>query len=157
MDCLESSPQNVICVVKLLLVQALRLGVTRCNTLQDVLAGAAARADRMIVWDFPNRPVLPAIANGIHLDLDQPAMASQMNRNLQHLELAARVLDCNSSNRFLYHAFRDTARLKQAVTCVSEEVSALPAHHNLATMARSVTRRHYIDSVQEPIYNLRAT
>lgn len=92
LNALPSSDDNVVCPVKLLLVQALRLDYTLPMTITDILTAARRRADQKVLWkaDALNRPVTPAIAPaGSQLRLNDPAQPSQLS---EPVKLAANVL-----------------------------------------------------------------
>lgn len=104
-----------VCPISLLLVHALRHGLVRGSTLQDILTKAAARADRRVVWLFPDRPVLAAFAHsGAHVCLDRPARVDQLRDSIRTIGLAGGVLDRIYVHATRLGAARDMAHLPEA-------------------------------------------
>jgi len=79
---LPEGKDNVMCAVKIILIQALRSGNASGKTIGQVLTNAKKRADRTIVWPFPNRPVLCGANDHKVLDWDKLALRQKATRAL---------------------------------------------------------------------------
>jgi hypothetical protein len=79
---------NMICPVKLLLIQALRSG--NISSLDNALAEVSRRHDRKIRWSYPDRLVVPQLTGNTALILwDTPGKVKQLNRTTQELASVA--------------------------------------------------------------------
>jgi len=117
---LEDRSHNAVCVIKVLLIVALRLGMVYGTTIREVLQHAAARHDRMVQWKHPERPVLCQMRKRSGpLALDKPLPAVQLTAFLRQVALVAGVLDRVSSHAVRRGAIRDSAHLKEAVAGVA--------------------------------------
>lgn len=155
-DPLEDASQSVVCVVKLLLVIALRFGRVRHTTIEEVLAQAAERYDGAVEWANPEAPVLCQIARGTStIAYDKPAHQSQVRNAVQEIALAAGILDKVTSIDIRRGALRDAAYLKQPVYGVADRAVALVANHTLNSLDNGVTQG-YVGPLQQSIWNMRA-
>ncbi|KAF2221497.1 hypothetical protein BDZ85DRAFT_320676 [Elsinoe ampelina] len=155
-DPMSDPSQNVVCVVKLLLVVALRFGRVKHTSLDAVLAEAAARRDGEVQWSAPKTPVLCQMARGIStLSYDKPAHQSQIRNALQDMSLAAGIL-VPVNTRFIRNgALRDVAYLSKSIKGVSDRCTALVANHTTKALDKG-TNQDYIGHLQAPIWNMRA-
>ena len=140
----------------MLLVVALRFGHVYGNTLQEVLQHTARRADRVVQWRSPERPVICKIPRGpVVSTLDNPAPEQQLGRTLKQMALAAGVLDRVTSHAVRRGAMRDSAYVKKAVTGLETACASLIGGHSKQAENRGLTRE-YVGALQTPVYNLRA-
>ncbi|KAK7924686.1 hypothetical protein PG985_006740 [Apiospora marii] len=63
-DPMDDVKHNAVCVIKMLLVVALRLGRVKYDTIEQVLAHASERHDGVIQWTDPEAPVLSTMSGG---------------------------------------------------------------------------------------------
>jgi hypothetical protein len=155
-DALQDASQNAVCVIKLLLIVALRFGHVYGTTINEVLEHTAKRADRTVQWIYPKRPVLCKIPRGsAETTFNEPAPANQLSNTLVEMGLAAGVLDRITSHALRYGAIRDTVHIKKTVAGLQEHLAAMVAGHSNSSKHRGVTRM-YIGGVQTTVYNLRA-
>lgn len=155
-DPLEDASQSVVCVVKMLLIIALRFGRVRHTTIEEVLAHAAERYDGVVEWANPEAPVLCQMARGTStVAYDKPAHQSQVRNAVQDIALAAGILDKVTSHDIRRGALRDAAYLKQPVYGAAGRTVALVANHTLDSLENGVTQ-DYVGPLQQPIWNMRA-
>jgi hypothetical protein len=57
---IQTPDVNCLCVVKLLLIHALRIEAVDSSTIQDLLTKTRNRRDKTVQWALPDYPVLPA-------------------------------------------------------------------------------------------------
>jgi hypothetical protein len=156
-DPLDSQSHHPICLIKLLMIVALRLGHVQGRTLHDVLKHTAKRHDKTIQWIRPSWPVLCKLQSGtfVQLPVQAPASNLQLNLATKQIALAAGVLGRVHAHATRYGAIRDAAYLKKTVIGVtSAAVTAIAKHSNLS--AHRGQTRAYIGSLQDSHYNLRA-
>lgn len=79
--------------------------------LQDILNRTASRADRTVVWLFPERPVLAAFTTQgpLRCDLDKPATPSQLLQTIKEMGLVTGMLDRAYTHALRLGAARDIA------------------------------------------------
>jgi hypothetical protein len=153
---LEDPSQSVVCVVKMLLVIALRFGRVRHTTIEEVLAQAAGRYDGIVEWADPEAPVLCQIARGTStVAYDKPAHQSQVLHSVQDMALAAGILDRVTTIDIRKGALRDAAYLKKSVSGVANRAVALVANHASDSLDKGTTQ-DYVGPLQQPIWNMRA-
>ncbi|KAI9807474.1 MAG: hypothetical protein M1826_004563 [Phylliscum demangeonii] len=119
---LTSPDLNVICPVKLLLVQALRHGaIPGATSLRDVWQATRRKQDRLVPWARPADPVLPAIATRRHafLDLPKPAGAHQIWGTVRFMARTAEVVTALVPHDIRRGAARDLAHLRKTIPGVS--------------------------------------
>lgn len=81
-DALHSNAHNATCAVKMLLIQALRVGAVAAKSWSELKAQTLGRADKTVQWTTPDHPVIPAlIGHNAFLDLAKPANVQQPLRN----------------------------------------------------------------------------
>lgn len=100
---LEDEKYRHVCPVTWLLIHALRHGLVRGTSIEQVLSDAAARNDRKVVWIHPEWPVCAGFnrleASQIHLD--RPAGAKQLLTSIKRMGLISNIL-----TRVYIHATR---------------------------------------------------
>ena len=156
-DPLDSQSHHPVCLIKLLMIVALRLGHVHGRTVLDVLKHTAKRHDKTIQWTRPSWPVLCTLQSGtfVQLPVQAPASNLQLNLSTKQIALAAGVLGRVHAHATRYGAIRDAAYLKKTVIGVtSAAVTAIAKHSNLS--AHRGQTRAYIGSLQDSHYNLRA-
>ena len=106
---------NVVCPVKLLLIQALRSG--NILSLDDALTQAFLRRDRTIQWLYPQRPVIPQLTKcSAFISWDMPAGTAQINNTTKDLALVGGILPRIVSHDVRRGVFRDLANAKCGFT-----------------------------------------
>ncbi|KAK9236110.1 hypothetical protein V1525DRAFT_389767 [Lipomyces kononenkoae] len=146
--------KNVICPVKLLLVQALRTGnIKDSSPLGDALLNPSRRADKNIQLSFPDRPVIPAISrhNRVFLELDKPAACAQLRLSTIQLGLVAGVLAKLKTHDWRRGSARDVAHLKTEIAGVADHATAAALGHSRIATAKGITDK-YVGSVGHDIY-----
>ncbi|KAK9312037.1 hypothetical protein V1524DRAFT_411146 [Lipomyces starkeyi] len=123
--------KNIICPVKLLLVQALRTGnIKNSSSLGDGLLNASRRVDKTIQWSFLDRPVIPAISK----------------RDKAFLEL-----DTPFNNSTWSGSARDVAHLITKITGVANDATAAALGHTRISTAKGLTDK-YVGSLDHDLY-----
>jgi hypothetical protein len=103
---LEDPQLTHMCPISLLLIHALRHDLVVGTSLQQILDAAAARADKRVIWLFPDRPVLCSIdVSGYHhLDLEKPTGTGQLLGTVKAMGLISNIL-----TRVCVHGIRQGA------------------------------------------------
>ncbi|KAF4547791.1 Hypothetical protein D9617_36g063290 [Elsinoe fawcettii] len=84
-ESLKDSNHRPICMLALLITQALRTGnVKDCSSIDDVLRTTLQRRDKTVQWVEPNRPVLSAFKTGPYLEPTRSAAVDQLRKTLNH-------------------------------------------------------------------------
>ncbi|RDL33092.1 uncharacterized protein BP5553_08531 [Venustampulla echinocandica] len=148
---------NVVCPVKLLLIQALRSG--NISSLDDALTQASLRRDRTVQWLHPDRPVLPQLRKcSAFIAWDVAAGAGQVNKSTKDLALVSGVLANVISHDLRRGAFRDLANAKpsshDSIGVATREVARVAGH--AATSYLKGTTDKYVGEVEKDTYTARA-
>jgi hypothetical protein len=153
---LENLAHNAVCVIKLLLVIALRFGRVKHTTIDEVLAAAAARPDGLVEWSTPNAPVL-CFAPGLNkvANIEKPIEARHINDNLQAMAQTVGLLTEVTSHDIRRGALRDVAHLPNQLLGVATNAVQVLAGHSESTRRAGVTQQ-YVGFIQEPTWNMRA-
>ncbi|SMY21324.1 unnamed protein product [Zymoseptoria tritici ST99CH_1A5] len=140
------------CVVKMLLVSALRYGRVPFTTIEEVLAAAALRHDHKIVWSSPDEPVLFSLGRSRDgLDLKKPVTEKVMNKSLDQMALNAGVMAVLHDVR--RGKARGTAHTKKTVLGVPNRTVANNVDHTVKALNSGVTE-NYIGHNQTKTFNM---
>ena len=156
---LDDPRQHHMCPITLLLVHALRHGLVRGSTVQEVLDHAMDAADSKVVWLYPNRPVLAAFTSKStrELDLDKPAGIDQTLQSIKQMGIVSNVL-----SRVYIHATRlGTARDVAHLPAVdgagfTDNVVRQSLGRTNSALNSGITE-NYVGSHTRELYNDRAT
>ncbi|EHL01117.1 hypothetical protein M7I_2806 [Glarea lozoyensis 74030] len=155
---LRAPELNIICAVKLLLIQALRSG--NILSLDHAFDQASRRVDNTVQWIFPNRPVIPSlhISSGFIL-WDSSNGTNSLNQTTKELGLNAGILADIRSHDIRRGAFRDLATIKRApdappLGVASTEVAVIGGH-SIKSLQSGVTDA-YVGGVEHESYSSRA-
>ena len=118
LDPLDDPRHQHACPVALILALALRHGLVRGTTIQEVLDHAAQVANRTVEWLFPNHPVISASATEgtIGCRLDKPAQINQVLQSTQMMGVAASILTQVHPHALRLGAAKDVAHLSSATS-----------------------------------------
>lgn len=153
---LQDPSLNAVCVVKALLVVALRLGRVNYTTLDEVLYEASQRFDGTVQWKDPQAPVLCQLPYGDSSRfVGLAARPEQIRSALRELSLNAGLLARVNTHDLRSGALRDIAHLDAIPKGVADSTTTLIAGHSSNTMAKGITQE-YVGHMQQPIWNLRA-
>ncbi|KAK5017462.1 hypothetical protein LTR16_001321 [Cryomyces antarcticus] len=139
-DSLVEPSWNVSCPVKLLLIVALRLGVTSETSIDDVIANAEKRVDKKIIWAYPEWPVQPRFkskGSGVHKD--QPASTLQFRTNLIEAAGLAGIIDGVTTQDLRRGSARDVAYLPN-LQYPSINAAASSLGHTRASRKKGITQ-----------------
>lgn len=153
---LANPDDNVVCPVKLLLIQALRLNHTSSTTVQQILATASCRQDRKIVWKSTSMdlPVIPAIAQGgSRLRTEHPAQPSQISESVKAAANTLGILVPVTSHDVRRGSARDVAFLEKVPGTSTRSAAAALGHSDAAR--RSGVTSKYIGPVKEDLWSKR--
>jgi hypothetical protein len=110
---LNDSSVNMMCLINILLIQALRSGNAVATFLDEVLKIMSRRFDKTIQWHDPSHPVLPSIApEGIFLNWEKPEIASQLVNATKEMGLAAGLLTTVTPHHVRRGSGRELSRLE---------------------------------------------
>jgi hypothetical protein len=147
-----------LCVVRMILVHALRHGRCHGNTVQEVIQHTMQQPSRVVVWTAPDMPVISAINATTHkafLDIDKPAGAKQLTTTVKMMGLIAGILAPITARHLRNGAVRDIANLKKKATGAANNVARQAAGHSRRSY-NSGTTELYSGPIQQPFWNLRA-
>lgn len=147
---------NVVCPVKVPLMQALRLAHTDATTTEELLAQARRRRDHRIVWkpEAMDRPVIPAIAPaGSQLLVDRPALPQQVSQSVQATANALGILVPVSSHDVRRGSAQDIVYLGEVAGTSNRGVAAALGHSE-QSRRKGVTTK-YIGPVKEDLWSKR--
>ena len=154
---LEDSEKHM-CIISLILIHALRHGMVRGSTLQEVLDDTIDAPDSTIVWLYPNRPVTAAISSHTMrtMDLEKPAQPSQMLSAIKEMGLISNLLSPVTLHSLRYGAAQDTAHLPPALGAgFTDDATRQTMGHAAATLSRGLTEM-YVGKHTRETYNARA-
>ncbi|KAK8033274.1 hypothetical protein PG991_002672 [Apiospora marii] len=155
-DPMDDVKHNAVCVIKMLLVVALRLGRVKYDTIEQVLAHASERHDGVIQWTDPEAPVLCVMVNGREsVYLDRPAHRSQIHHAVQEMALGVGIIDRVCSHDVRRGALRDVANFETPLRGAADPTTAVVAHHGPHAFRNGVTQ-DYVGPINEPVWNRRA-
>lgn len=110
---LQTPSDNNVCVIKMLLIVALRTGSIRGTTLDEMLKDTAKRSDKTIQWAHGTRPVIAQItAGGGPLLLDEPAAPAQVWATFSTAGVKAGIIAPIAPHDMRRGAARDITQLK---------------------------------------------
>jgi hypothetical protein len=149
---------NIVCPIKLLLIQALRSGNIG-PTIETVLSRAALRLYRTIVWDFPDRPVVPALKKtGPFVDWDTPAGAVQLTKTTKQMGLMAGLLADVTAHDWRRGFALDVANIKlpdgESLRVANEAVMSAMGHSRRSLALDIVDE--YVGGIEADIHTSRA-
>ncbi|SMY23104.1 unnamed protein product [Zymoseptoria tritici ST99CH_1A5] len=155
-DPMDSAENNSTCLVKLLVVTALRHGRVSSTTIEDLLAQAAQRTDGKVIWKHPKQPVLFALGrNPSSIPYDKPVDDNFIRSSLSKIAFNARIPARLIPRDIQAGAVRDMAYGHERVPGIANRTVAELAGHDLSTLNRGVTDP-YIGPLQFLIFNTRA-
>lgn len=133
-DPLNDPKHQHACPITLILVHALRHGLVRGTTIQEVLDHAAHAADRTVQWLFPDRPVVTAFTTRGEksCQLDKPAGIDQVLQSTKMMGIVANIMTRVHPHALRLGAAKDIARLLPATSgwgFVTGEVRQALAHN----------------------------
>jgi integrase len=157
-DALHRNTYNATCAVKMLLIQALRVGAVAAKSWSELQAQTLGRADKTVQWTTPDHPVIPAlIGHSAYLDLAKPAIVQQPLRNIHAMALKAQFV-----NKFRVHDLRhgvlaDLAHLddQSKIRGHASLASAASVGHKMSTFMADTTES-YIGGSDASTWTLRA-
>ena len=104
---------SVTCVVRLLLIYALRTGACRAKSMDEVVEAIRADPHNTLPWVYPNRPLMCKLGTqGSVLLLDEPAGTRTMLRNTKFAADKSGVLAIVKTHDLRRGYFRDLAHMK---------------------------------------------
>ncbi|KAK0125600.1 hypothetical protein ONS96_009435 [Cadophora gregata f. sp. sojae] len=142
---LSERQHNFLCPIKMVLVNAMRLGAVQ-GTIEQILARTAARNDKTIQWATGRgrSPVLCGFETAAHLVIiDKPAMVDQVRDTVARAGLLAGILKPIVPHDMRRGAAKDTANLPidpTAPTGLASDVVAAELGQTNITLQRGVTR-----------------
>lgn len=155
-DPLPEGSQSAICLIKVLLIVALRLGRVYGKTLNEVLVHTAGTPNRMVQWTKPEAPVICLLGRGTDTTAHaKPAQQTCIAEALKQMALSAGVLASVNTRHIRNGSLRDTAYLGKRISGVADRCIALVAGHTVNSLNAGTTAE-YIGPHQQLIYNLRA-
>lgn len=155
LEVLKNDADNVICPIKLLLIEALRHGNVQATTIDEVLRLAAARHDKIIQWVHPKLPVLCAFGHvGSNVLVDKPAGNHQLTNNMAQAAPVAGFLEKPRGHDLRRGAAQDTAHLNGAVKGYATPAVAAVLGHSENSYQKGVTKA-YVGDIRQSVYTMR--
>jgi hypothetical protein len=141
---LKSSSDSLLCPVKLLLVLALRLGNVVETTIEGLIQHTAGQDSRIVVWTFPDRPVLCAFSSsGATIMPDRPAGTHQLSQIMAQAALAAGFTEQLCPHDLRRGAARDTAHTYGRAEEMASSAATTLLGYSLTPANRKLTT-HYV-------------
>ncbi|SMY23111.1 unnamed protein product [Zymoseptoria tritici ST99CH_1A5] len=154
-DPMDSAENNSTCLVKLLVVTALRHGRVSSTTIEDLLAQAAQRTDGKVIWKYPKQPVLFAMGgSGKPLRYDAPVDLAVMRSALRAIATNAGVVDAHTIQLYDIRRgmIRAGAHVADSVKGIAGRAAASIAGHSVQALNDGLTAM-YAGHVQTAVYN----
>jgi len=145
--CLPSSEDNPICLVKIILIHALRIGNVDGTNIEEVLAKANRRRDKTVIWKRGDLPLVAALCNfGTGLDLSKPAAGPQVSNTISRAGLLAGILGKLRSHDMRYGSAADLAYMKDGTLRPGLGRVAAELNHSHKALTTGITRKYAGDS-----------
>jgi hypothetical protein len=145
-------------VIKLLFIQALRTGNIG-PSLEDVLLQASQRFDRTVQWNFPGRPVFPAMTKPAYtlLDLERAAGTQQIRKTTIQVSAAAGVLANVTAHDWRRGFARDLRYAKKPTNLGAADAGTAKAMGQTAKTLHTGVTDEYVGDLEEDTYTARAS
>lgn len=108
---LEDPHHQHACPITLLIIHALRHGLVRGSTVEEVLENAAMAANKQVEWLYPHYPVLAASGSNHSCDVERPAAAAQLLASVKKMALVSNFLSFVTVEALRRGAAQDLAHL----------------------------------------------
>lgn len=149
---------NVICPIKLLIIVALRTGAVTETTYGELISNIRARQSKVLVWAYPERPVLPAFGPcAAFVDVGAPAPGAQILSSLKLAGDLVGMLSAPWTHDIRRGSARDIAYAPSfSILCRSmmTDVVARALGHSDSTRRQGITDA-YIGHVREDLWGVR--
>lgn len=149
---------NCLCPIKLLLCHALRTGAVSERTWADLRQASKGRPSHRLVWAYPERPVICAIAGfsrELNLDMASPYQASA--DTLDEASLLAGIVQKLRPHDIRRGAAREAAHLGLLNSSAAVEQARLTIGHSLNTARTSNGEtEEYIGVIDSEVWDKRA-
>ena len=123
----------------------MRIGAVSATSWPQLRSQTLDRADKMVQWTTPDKPVVPAIIPGrcSFLDLEKPAGTKQTHETLHAMSLKARVALKTTPQDLRRGSVADLSHLQKGLLRgnATTEV-AFAVGHTMATFNRSTAERY---------------
>lgn len=155
---LEDADSIHVCPVALMVCHALRNGLVHGRTVEDLLHHTASQTDRHVVWIYPDRPVMTAIARKpSRCDLDVVTTPTKVCTIVKEMGLISGMISRAYTHALRLGAIRDYSHLDRSTlgkTSSTDDIRRY-AGHSHGSMHKGVTEGYAGDAV-EYVYNNRA-
>lgn len=154
---LENPHHNVVCPVKLLLIHAMRTGHVGGSTIDEVVAHARTRKNRLVEFLDLDDPIIACIGMGrAKLNFKKAAEVWQVNMTLERMAKIGGLSFKPTSHSLRYGAARDVANLPHnTITGEATATVARALGHSMHTFNAGVTDT-YVGNSTSDIYGARA-
>jgi hypothetical protein len=137
---------NVVCVIKMLLISAMRLGAIQ-GTIEEILAKTAARRDKTLQWadGRGSSPVLCGFGAAQLVIVDKPAMINQLRDTVHKASLLAGILKPIVPHDMRRGSAKDIANLPRdptRATGLGDSVVAAELGHSNTALQKGVTANY---------------
>jgi hypothetical protein len=152
-------PKENMGIISLILTHALRHGMVRGSTIQEVPDNAIGAPHSDIIWLYPHRPVVAAIeSNKMRtMNLEKTSHPPQLLQTIKNMGLISNLISPVTLHAIRYGNAQDVAHLPRVQNAgfTDDTVRQTLAHANKSLLS-GVTER-YVGSHTLEIYNDRAT
>jgi hypothetical protein len=155
-DALDDVQNNGICLVKLLIIIALRFGHVRSKSLEELLYETSQTPDGVIRWTRPDWPVVCAMELQSTLPVAKPLSSALVNYHLRAMCFDSGILGRITSHAIRRGASRELAHLPTgSIKGVADAGVAASIFHTNKSMNANVTAA-YVGDLQNTHYNARS-
>jgi len=127
---------HIVCLVKMILVNAMRLGAVSRGTIGDIIRDIASREDKTLKWSSGREFFLVLCAfelSSSHVIINSPATTHQARKSIREASFKAGIMARVSTHDLRRGSARDTAHLKgKPIDMASATVAAALGHSNAA-------------------------
>ncbi|CEN61963.1 hypothetical protein ASPCAL08606 [Aspergillus calidoustus] len=154
---LKNDKHNIMCPIKLLLIMALRLGITAAKTPAELISRALGTRDRRIVWKHPDYPVICG-SNRHHvvvpsMCIGPGTLSARLKSVAAKSGLVGLGLGTTANRR---GAAREIAHAATTFKGTSDDAAAAALGHSASTKNAGLTREVYIGDSYDDFYSHRS-
>lgn len=149
----DDPAHNSICLVKLVLIQAMRIGQTYGSTIENILQHTK-NSDSRVRWKYPDRPLICSHSQRTGTLVNEPISVAQLNQNLQDMATQAGLASRVTTHAIRRGALRDLTHLPEPLTIANRLGAAMLAGHSKHAFNSGVTDM-YIGGIQTDTFKLR--
>jgi hypothetical protein len=151
----ENPEFNVCCVIKLILIWALRIGAVQETSWAQLMANIQARASKRVVWVKPDFPLVCGSEPGVHtFRFDTPGSQATVAKSLEKGAKLIGLLAIPATHDIRRGAARELAHLPQTLPGTNEHAARIGLGHSRETLGMDHTDE-YVGGSGADTWNMR--